>query len=187
LRGRDAIGDLELSVVGPVWLLRMMGELESSYTVHARDEWGRYSLAVQRGRLVKASASSGPRSASGVLALVSFIVSRGARAVLAPIDGQDDDDRPLLLDALTEGLTAVTRLERKVMDEKLHGAHFASPDRELYDLYLRVASSRDVRLARALCEEKVSPQKLGQHLQLPEDEVRASLIEMVRRGVITLK
>lgn len=187
LRQREAIGDLELSVVGPVWLLRVLGELEGSYTVHARDEWGRYSLAVQRGRLVKASASSGPRSASGTLALVSLIVSRGARAVLAPIEGQELADRPLLLDALTEALTAVTKLERKVMEEKLATAKFAAPDPELYDLYLRVASSRDVRLARALCEEKIAPAKLAAHLEFPEDEVRASLIEMLRRGVITLQ
>jgi hypothetical protein len=142
---------------------------------------------VQRGRLVKASASSGPRSASGTLALVSLIVSRGARAVLAPIEGQELTDRPLLLDALTEALTAVTKLERKVMEEKLATAKFAAPDPELYDLYLRVASSRDVRLARALCEEKVAPAKLAAHLEFPEDEVRASLIEMLRRGVITLQ
>ncbi|MBL8950311.1 MAG: response regulator, partial [Myxococcaceae bacterium] len=186
LRQREAIGDLELSVVGPVWLLRVLGELEASYTVHARDEWGRYSLAVQRGKLVKASASSGPRSASGTLALVSLVVSRGARAVLAPIEGQEHEGRTLLLDALTEALAQVTRLERKVMEEKLVQAKFAAPDPELYDLYLRVASSRDVRLARALCEEKVPPVKLASHLEFPEDEVRASLIEMLRRGVITL-
>jgi DNA-binding response OmpR family regulator len=186
LRQREAVGDLELSVVGPVWLLRVLGELESSYTVHARDEWGRYSLAVQRGRLVKASASSGPRSASGVLALVSLLVSRGARAVLAPIEGQLNDDRPMLLDALNEGLSAVTRLERRVMEEKLSVARFAAPDAELYDLYLRVASSRDARLARALCEEKVPPGRLAAHLDFPEEEVRASLVEMLRRGVITL-
>src|SRR5262249_28887802 len=103
-----------------------------------------------------------------------------------PIDGQENDDRPLLLDALTEALAAVTRLERKVMEEKLNTAKFAAPDPELYDLYLRVASSRDTRLARALCEEHVPPQKLSAHLEVPEDEVRASLIEMLRRGVITL-
>ena len=187
LRQREAIGDVELSVVGPVWLLRVLGELEGSYTVHARDEWGRYSLAVQRGRLVKASASSGPRSASGMLALVSLIVSRGARAVLAPIEGQEHPERPLLLDSLSEALTQVTRLERKVMEEKLQTAKFAEPDAELYDLYLRVASSRDVRLARALCEEKIAPAKLAAHLEFPDDEVRASLIEMLRRGVITLQ
>ncbi|MBK7863353.1 MAG: response regulator [Archangiaceae bacterium] len=186
IRQREAIGDLELSVVGPVWLLRVLGELEGSYTVHARDEWGRYSLAVQRGRLVKASASSGPRSASGVLAMVSLIVSRGARAVLAPIDGQDAGDRPLLLDALTEALGAVTRLERKVMEEKLTSARFAAPDPELYQLFLRVASSRDVQLARALCEDQVAPSQLSAHLEFPDDEVRASLVEMLRRGVITL-
>lgn len=187
LRQREAIGDLELSAIGPVWLLRVLGELEASYTVHARDEWGRYSLAVQRGRLVKASASSGPRSAAGALALVSLLVSRGGRAVIAPIEGQDLPERPLLLDALTEALGAVTRLERKVMEEKLATAQFAAPDPELYELYLRVASSRDVRLARALCEEKIAPGKLATHLELPEEEVRASLIEMLRRGVITVR
>lgn len=186
LRAREAIGDLELSVVGSAWLLRILGEVEGSYTVHAADEWGRYSLAVQRGRLVKASASSGPRSASGVLALVSLIVSRGARAVLAPIEGQENEERPLLLDVLAEALSAVTALERKVMDEKLQAAKFAEPDPELYDLYLRVASSRDVRLARALCEEKVVPSKLASHLAFPEEEVRASLIELLRRGVVAL-
>src|SRR6185295_5323041 len=36
LRQREAIGDLELSVVGTVWLLRVLGEVEGSYTIHAR-------------------------------------------------------------------------------------------------------------------------------------------------------
>ena len=183
---RESVEGVELSVVGPVWLLRILGELEASYTVHASDDWGRYSLAVQRGRLLKASASSGPRSASGPLALVSLIVSRGARAVLAPINGLEDEGQPLMLDSLTDAIERVSRLERKVMDEKLAAAAFAPADNELYDLYLRVASTRDAQLARALCEERVHPAALAEHLGFPDDEVKGSLVELLRRGVISL-
>jgi DNA-binding response OmpR family regulator len=186
LLDRQSIEGVELSLLGTVWLLRTLGELEASYTLHAVDDWGRYSLAVQRGRLLKASASSGPRSASGALALVSLIVSRAARAVLAPIGGLEDEGRPLLLDALTEAIDRVSQLERKVMEERLAAAAFAPADTEIYDLYLRVASTRDAQLARALCEEKVPPSQLATHLGFPEDEVRASLVEMLRRGVISL-
>jgi DNA-binding response OmpR family regulator len=183
---RESLDGVELSIVGPVWLLRILGELEASYTVHAVDDWGRYSLAVQRGRLLKATASSGPRSASGPLALVSLIVSRAARGVLAPIGGLEDEGQALLLDQLTEAVDRVSTLERKVMEEKLASAAFAPADRELFDLYLRVASTRDAQLARALCDDKVQPSALAAHLGFPEDEVRASLIEMLRRGVISL-
>jgi DNA-binding response OmpR family regulator len=183
---RESVEAVELSVVGPAWLLRILGELEASYTLHAADDWGRYALTVQRGRLLKATASSGPRSATGALALVSLIVSRAARAVLAPITGLEDEGRPLLLDVMTEALDRVAQLERKVMDEKLAAASFAPADGELYDLYLRVASTRDARIARALCEEKVAPKALAAHLDCPDDEIKGSLVEMLRRGVISL-
>jgi DNA-binding response OmpR family regulator len=186
LSARSSIEDLELSLVGPIWLCRILGELEASFTLHAADEWGRYAMTVQRGRMVKASAQSGPRAASGELALMSLLVSRGARAVLAPISGYEEISQPLLLDSLTAAMRRVSELERKVTERRLETGGVAQADPGLYDLYLRIASSRDARIARALCEEKIPIEKLAEHVGFPADEVRASIIELVRRGVVSL-
>jgi len=83
----------------------------------------------------------------------------GARHVSAPQSkGKTNDDRPLLLDALTRGPgRQSTRLEPQgVMDGgSLQGSALRLARPELYDLYLRRGlEPRGVSLARRLCEEE---------------------------------
>ena len=186
LKAGQNIEGLELSWVGPVWTLRTIGELELSGVLEASDDWGTYKVKFSNGRVKEVIAKAGPRAATGVLGLVSLVVSRGAIATITLTAPTADDSGPLLLDQLVDACRRVGDFEAKVVADRLKNPGAFQIDEELYALYLRVGSERDVLLLRALWEEKIAPAGLSAHLSFPPEEVKASLTELMRRGVISL-
>ena len=85
---------------------------------------------------------------------------------------------------LTKVCTALNRLDDRELDNRLTDATTFMIDQSLYDLFRRVASEEDVRLARAVCEDGLRPAEAAERLSLSPDQVHDGLKEMVRRGVI---
>ncbi|MBX7116865.1 MAG: response regulator [Myxococcaceae bacterium] len=178
---------VELSAVGAAWALNTLSRLGATGYLDASDDFGAYSVSLTQGRLKAASARVGPKSLSGNAAIEALWLSRCARASFQP--GQPTAEPPTSLPLLSDVVRDVTahlmRVEQSVISRRLEATRQYVVDTELYALYLRVGADRDVRLAKALCEEHLAPQEAGQRLGLSAEELNAALRELVRRGVLS--
>lgn len=188
LKAGKEVGAVELVSVGPAWLLRTVGELELTAVVEVQDELPcRWRLDVQRGRVREAFAQLEHSTRHGTAAIGALFGAVGARAYVKPCAhvGPADPKLPHLVDEVERACRQHEAVEARMMDDRIDGALRFTCDAELYGLFLRVASDRDVRLARAVCEQKLSTDALPEALGLPPAEIREALREMVRRGVLT--
>jgi|CXWL01.1.fsa_nt_gi CheY-like chemotaxis protein len=177
---------IELAAVGPAWVLNTLSRLGATGYLDASDDFGAYSVSIAEGRLKAASARVGPKSLSGSAAIEALWLSRGARASFQPGAAPNEpvSGLRLLADVVREVTTHLTSMEQSVISRRLEATEHYVVDTELYALYLRVGSERDVRLAKALCEEHLAPKEAGTRLGLTADELSAALRELVRRGVL---
>lgn len=185
LRTGQPLKRFEVSNVGAQWLLRALGEQDCSGLLEASDDWGSYRVKVDRGHLVDGLAEAGAKKATGLQAISAFIVSRGAEATFVPFPpGADEPSGPWLVEAVGEACRQVAALEQRITDERLKKATAFTVDPELASLFDRVGSDADLRILRAIVDQKVEPAKLAQHLAMPQDAIDAGLKELVRRGVV---
>jgi DNA-binding response OmpR family regulator len=189
LKARAEVGSIELTAVGPVWLLRVLGELEATATLEAVDDLQRWTFDIEKGRLKGASARVEGELYSGTRAVVSYLGVRGGLGFVRPTQpgGAALTTSPWVLDELERACRRVAEMDARLLDEKIARPTGFSVDPHLYPLFLKVASDRDVRLARAVCEEQISFAQLPARLGLPVDEVRESLRELLRRSVLLPK
>src|SRR5439155_9466230 len=89
--------------------------------------------------------------------------------------------------AIQKTCETLNQIESRVTATKLAQASNFMIDEELYQLYQRVGSDRDLMLARAVCEQRVRPADLARHLSLSPDEVNSGLKELLRRRVISFE
>lgn len=186
LKAGSEVGSIELSAVGPAWLLRAIGELEASVLLEATDDLQRWDFEISKGRFKSASARAQDGTFTGTHAVSSYLGTRGGLAFVrgAQPAPADLSGFPWVLDELERACRRLQELDLRLLDGAIGGATAFSLNPQLYQLFLKVASDRDVRLARALCEEKLAPKELPEHLGLSIEEVRESLRELVRRSVI---
>ena len=184
---RKQIERVELSAVGAAWALNTLSRLGATGYLDASDDFGAYSVSLAQGRLKAASARVGPKSLSGSAAIEALWLSRCARASFQPglSPAEPAASLPLLSDVVREVTVHLMRVEQSVISRRLETTRQYVVDTELYALYLRVGADRDVRLAKALCEEHLAPQEAGERLGLTEEELSAALRELVRRGVLS--
>ncbi len=76
--------EVSLALLGPAWLLRTIEGLKLSGKLDVRDEWGRYLLQLEDGRLISAAAQVNPRRLDGYGALAALLVSHGAEGTFLP-------------------------------------------------------------------------------------------------------
>jgi DNA-binding response OmpR family regulator len=187
LKARQEVGSIELTAVGPVWLLRVLGELEATVRLEVVDDLQKWTFEIERGRLTSAQARVEDDRYSGARAVSSYLGVRGGLGYVRPIEpsGADLAAAPWVLDELERACRRMAEMDLRLLDGAIGKAGSFTVDAHLYSLFLKVASDRDVRLARAVCEEQVPPDKLPERLGLSVDEVRDSLRELVRRSVVT--
>ncbi len=179
---------IDVSLVGAQWLVRALGASHASGTFEARDEWGQYLVTFREGEISEATATTATRTVSAVPALAALFVSRGALGTFNP--GPVSVDKKLgipLAKAVSAASDLLNQLEARVATAKVTAAGTVRVDQELYRLFLRIASDRDLILARAVCEGGVKPADLAARLSLTADEVQAGLKELLRRRVISFE
>jgi len=186
LEGGNRRTTIDVSLVGPQWLLRTIRSLGTTGRFEARDEWGHYLVSFHEGEICEANATTASRNVTGVPALAALLVSRGALGTFSP--GPVDVDRklgPSLDAALLKACETLNNLEARVTTRKLSAAGAVIVDNELYRLFLHIASDRDLVLARAVCETKVGLAELPERLAMSQEDVTTGLRELLRRRVIS--
>lgn len=180
-----AVGGIQLAQLGPQWLLRALARSKVTGTLHLTEEWGEYHLAVENGEPVVAKARSASREVTGMAAVASLIVSRNAEGNFnpgpAPTGPRFGQPMEMLLDRACEILN---QLDANVVGARIAQGAPVELDPMLYDLFRQVATDRQVRLARALCEEKVPFAQLGASLGLSPEQVVEGITELLHRGVL---
>jgi hypothetical protein len=178
-------GEMDMGLLGPRWLLRTLGRQKATGVLAARDEWASYRIAVRSGAPVLARANAAGRETSGVSAVGAFLVSRGATGEFTPQPVDDAATFDLAMEDLLDATcAALNELEARAASDQIRQAGTVEVDGDLYQLYRRVASDRDLMIARALCEERLPAQQLAAQLQLPPEVVEAGIADLLRRRVI---
>ena len=81
----------------------------------------------------------------------------------------------------------LNRLEDRITVRKIAEAPSFDVDEELYVLFRKIGSDRELMLARAVCEQRVVPGELSAHLGLTPAEIEDGLKELLRRRVISFR
>jgi len=174
------------NVLGVQWLLRTLASLKQTGLLDLREEWAHYLVSVKDGMPVDVRVTWPKRQASGVPAMASLVVCNGAEGLFTPgpvtMDPRLNQPMEALLQRTCEMLN---QLEARVTTSRLATADSFVVDEELYELYRRVGSERGLRLAKAICEERMRPADIAGALELPAEEVQDGLKELLRRGVIS--
>lgn len=179
------VGGIQLSQIGPQWLLRALARNEASGTLHLEEEWGEYHFAVDRGVPVAAKANSGKREVTGMPAMAALVVSRNAEGTFNPGPAPTGPRFGFSMEELlARTCRALNALDANVVQSKLESGATFEVDAALYDLYRRLAPDASVRLARAVCEERHPLAQLAKVLELPPKRVTQGVLELLHRGII---
>jgi len=181
--------DLEkvnLQSVGVQWLMRVLADFGVSGRLQAHDEWGSYRLIFAHGKLVDASTGISRKLATGVAAVAALTVARAANGSFTHAnDLTPAIHRPQSVEAMLEQATsALNRLESQVTERWLTSAKTFVVDDHLYALYQRFAKDGPRMLARAICEQHLSPSDLMASGMATQQELQAVLRDLLRRRVI---
>lgn len=178
---------LDLSLVGSQWLLRQLSELDCTVRLDADDDWGHYTLRIDRGHLMEASAQAGTKKLTGSHALTALLVSRGAVAQITPETPPSAEiEASWLPELLEESLRHLSQLEGRVLSDRLGRTETFTVDVDLAALFVNVGADAEVRILRAISDEKVKAAALAAHLKIEPERVREALGELLRRGVLRL-
>jgi len=177
---------LNANQLGIQWTMRVLARLKATGVLTLRDDWATYTLRIREGNPVDARALWPKREATGVSAVAALIVSRNSEGDFTFEDIPGDEARinvgmETLIQRTCETLN---QLEARVTASKLNTTGHFEIDGILYDLYRQVAPDQGLRLAKAVCEEKLRPAELPLRLNLKPEEVQEGLKELLRRGVI---
>jgi DNA-binding response OmpR family regulator len=181
-------GDFRLGAVGPQWAIRQLGKLRATGRLKAKDAWGSYTLAFRDGVPVGAKASAADRDTAGMAAVGALLVSRDAFATFeqGTVGGASElaPSAEQLLERIGRSLNEV---ESRVTDERIRATSAFDVDEELYELFRKIGSDRELMLARAVCEQRVPVEELAERLSVDPSEVRQGLKELLRRRVISFR
>jgi len=179
---------VRVQLLGLQWFLRAITRINGTGLLELGDEWGRYSLAVENGQPLWASADMKKRRADGVAAFAAMLVARFPQGMYTPGPPIDDvGAEPLgmsMENLIQRTCEKLNNLENRLTAAKLAQATSFEVDHELYDLYRKIASDKRVELARAVCEQQIPASDLPAAVRLPADQVTEGLRDLLRRGVI---
>jgi DNA-binding response OmpR family regulator len=179
------VGGIQLSQIGPQWLLRSLARNEATGTLHLNEEWGEYLLAVDKGKPVMAKACSGKREVTGMPAVAALAVSRNAEGAFNPGPAPTGTRFGFSMEELlSRTCRALNALDANVVEEKLRTGAPLEVDAALYELYRRLAPDAAVRLARAVCEDRRPFGELSKSLELAPKQVTQGVLELLHRGII---
>jgi DNA-binding response OmpR family regulator len=175
---------IDLRLVGPLWALRAIAELDLVGTLSIEDPIGRYEVDVSHGQLVRAVAQTGSLRIEGNLALESLLSSTGEGAFTPGEVARGQAPLPWVFEAADGASKAV----ESWMSVRMRDA-VSQPDRlylhpELSLLFARIASEKELRVLSAIRQHPRSVADLAESIGLPYEEVELALAELLRRGVL---
>ncbi len=175
---------VDLRLLGPMWTLRAIAELDLVGTLEISEPIGQFTVAVAHGQLVNATARTGSVVIEGAMALESILSSTGegfftpGQLIAIPAKA------PWLFESADGASKALeTWLAARMRDA------VSEPDRlhvhpELSQLFARVASEKELKVLAALRQEPKGVAELSDSVGLPYEEVEVALSELLRRGVL---
>jgi DNA-binding response OmpR family regulator len=185
---RAGLATFRLDPVGPQWVLRQLGTSKSTGRLKAQDPWGSYTVAFREGVPVGAKATTQNRETTGLPAVGALLVAHDATASFEPGTVSGTAELAPTVDALLDRIgRALNDVESRITDERIASSPAFDVDEELYELFRKIGSDRQLMLARAICEQRLPPKELGPRLALSASEVREGLQELLRRRVITFR
>jgi DNA-binding response OmpR family regulator len=175
---------IDLRLLGPMWTLRAVAELDLVGTLTIEEPLGRFEITVAHGQLLRSWAQTGSLRIEGVMALESFLSSSGEGHFTPSELDQVPGQAPWLHEsAENAGRALSTRLGARMRDA------VSQPDRlhlhpELSLLFTRVANERELKVLTALRRSPRSVADLSEACDVPYEEVELALAELLRRGVL---
>lgn len=174
---------IELRAVGPVWLLRTLAELDCVGHLYVDDELAHFEVQVSRGQLASVTAQVGSRRVHGLVALQTLLGSRGT-ATFEPRETTLPLSAPWVDDAVRSACEAVSLEARRALERAIKSPQELLVNQELALLFARVATAREIRVMDAFAREPRPVEELALEVKQPTEEVRAALVELLRRGVL---
>lgn len=176
--------EFDLSRVGPWWVLQKLADKRKSGVLSARDRRGTYEVKLRNGSPVTASAQHGPRTFTGVMAIRMLLTSTNAKArFIAEEVTLSSTFRLDMASVLTAVRGALAQIDDAAVLEQIRSDQLVA-DPELYALFERVGSPRAVQILRAVAVDRIPYARLPAHLNSDEAELRRTLTDLVRRGVL---
>ncbi len=189
LLAQEGTVSVAIHKVGPQWLLRLLASRKANATITARDGWATYTLSVENGACVRASAVAGKFSAHEMRAFNAFIATLGAEGDVLlgpPAVGPPDFDQPIE-DLLEKACTTLNQNEAMAREALMISATQVQVNKDLYDVYRQVGPKQWLECARLICDQRLSPREVIARLNVSPIEIENTIRDLVRRGVVTLK
>lgn len=175
---------IDLRLVGPMWTLRAVAELDLVGTLLIEEPLGRFEVKAAHGQLLSATAQTGSLRIEGVMALESFLSSTGEGFFVPGEVGVVPKDAPWLFETAEKAGKALEAwLSARMRDAVSQpGKLFLHPDLSL--LFSRVASDQELKVLAALRANPLGVADLSEAVGLPYEDVEQALAELLRRGVL---
>jgi CheY-like chemotaxis protein len=177
---------IETRSLGPVWLLRTLGELDCMGRLELEDEIGRYEVTVGQGQLMDISAQVGSMRYQGDVALEALISAR-ASGHFVSFHVKYDEKKPWIFDVLDRVCKNLTDNVRAKLNDNALKLSELTVNGELAQLYGQIASVQELRILEAAMQTPSSVEVLSEQLSIPASDVEATLAELLRRGVFSVK
>lgn len=180
---------LNLSSLGPQWILRAVATSGLNAQLDAFDGWSTWRLYFTQGQLVAASARTDAEAVEGERALMAFLASRTAEGSFAfGTPAADSTFGGMTTEQILAGVVAtMNEQQQRENDALLREAQALDVNPELYRLYAQVGPPAWQPIAKALCEDRLFPRDVMAQLQVAPQEMGAVLKDLIRRRVVTLR
>lgn len=180
---------LNLSSLGPQWLLRAVAASGLSAQLDAFDGWSTWRLHFVDGQLHQVSARTDAEAIEGERALMALLTSRSLEGSFAfgtpPVESSFGG---ATTDQLLATVVATMNAEQqRESDAVLREAQQLEVNAELYRLYAAVGPPAWQAIAKALCEDRLFPRDVMTQLEVSAQEMGAVLKDLIRRRVVTLR
>jgi CheY-like chemotaxis protein len=173
---------LDLRLLGPMWTLRTLAELDVVGALAIEEPLGRFEVRVAHGQLVRAQAQLGTVVLEGPAALEALLSSSGDGA-FTPGGSSDVPEQAPWLHELVEGAARASSASLAArMRDALAQPQKLSLHPELSLLFARIATERELKVLSALRQTPGSVAALSDVSGIAYDEVVLS--ELLRRGVL---
>lgn len=175
---------IDLRLLGAMWTLRAIAELDLVGTLEITEPIGRFTVTVAHGQLVSATARTGTVVIEGLMALESILSSAGEGTFTpGPLIAIPAKAPWLFESADGAGRALETWLAARMRDAVSEpGRLHVHPELSL--LFARVASEKELKVLAALRQEPKGVAELSDAVGLPYEEVEVALGELLRRGVL---
>ncbi len=186
----DTEGGIEfgLGKLGPQWVLKALTLAGYTGQLDARDEWAKWLVWFEKGRLVQCTSRIGTSVLSSDAALGGYLTSRHAegglsRGTPAPDEGFAGQPTAQILARLVPYLNDQ---QRRAAEGQLSRARALVVNEELYRLFLMVGPPAWHGIVKLLCEDRLTPAQVIAQLKVTPMEVATVVKELLRRGVASL-